>query len=279
MTLSLTPELKHAIRNDGVAKLEGFLDPQQLDSLRACYEWSIENPGPLAVRDSDGTNTVCVDNANPESLPIYRDVLFEMPFADFVADLWESEHVWYFAEELFMKKGEMPRTYWHQDTSYNPWGGQHWANFWISFCRVPKSNCLEVVRGSHRGPVHNGSTFNPEDPTEPLWPDRNDLPRLPDIEADRADDPNSWDVVSYDMEVGDVLFVHSNSLHGGGASDQHLRERHTLVLRFFGDDAFYTDLPEAEEIPSEDTQKVSCLRNSDLKPGDLYSQSSFLQLR
>ena len=140
---------------------------------------------------------------------------------------------------------------------------------------MPKSNCLEVVRGSHQGLVHNGSTFNPEDPTEPLWPTRTDLPRLPDIEADRSRNPNSWDLVSYDMEPGDALLIHSNSLHGGAPSNQHLRERHTLVLRFFGDDAFYTDLPAAAEISSEDIQKVSSLRNSDLKPGALYKPIIF----
>ena len=93
--------------------------------LRTCYDWGLNNPGPLAVVVSDGADQQFVDNANPESVSVYREVLFEMPFATILADLWESEHVWYFAEELFMKKGEAPRTFWHQDTSYNPWGGQH----------------------------------------------------------------------------------------------------------------------------------------------------------
>src|SRR5262249_57146895 len=99
-----------------------------------------------------------------------------LPFGRLFADLWGSEHVWYFAEEVFLKAGGRgSRTPWHQDTSYLPWAGMHWGNAWISFESVPKQNALEVVRGSHRGTLYHRTTFpDPNHPTPP--PPRGRLP-------------------------------------------------------------------------------------------------------
>ena len=76
-------------------------------------------------------------------------------------------------------------------------------------------------------PLHKGSEFE----------------RLPDIRADLARDPSSWDVATYDIEPGDVLFFHPYALHGGGPTDEQTPNRHTMVLRFFGEDAVYSPLP------------------------------------
>lgn len=168
-----------------------------------------------------------------------------LPFGRLFADLWGSERVWYFAEEIFLKKGgNAARTVWHQDTSYLPWAGDHWANAWITFQTLPKKNALEIVRGSHRGPRYDGSTFrDPDKPTEALhggdaWP------RMPDIEAERKLNPGAYEILSWDIEPGDVLVLHPGALHGGGPIDAATPERNTLVLRFFGDDATFSPLPD-----------------------------------
>ena len=45
------------------------------------------------------------------------------------------------------------------------------------------------------------------------------LPRLPNIEVERAADPGAFDIVSFASEPGDVLLVHPGSLHGGAPVD------------------------------------------------------------
>jgi hypothetical protein len=100
--------------------------------------------------------------------------------------------VWYQGEEIFWKKGVAARTPWHQHLSQLPWAGDHWANCWTSLGSVPATHCLEVIRGSHRGTLYDGITFNVDDPTEPFWGADSGMPRVPDIEADRAADPKSW---------------------------------------------------------------------------------------
>jgi ectoine hydroxylase-related dioxygenase (phytanoyl-CoA dioxygenase family) len=268
-------------RRDGAVKLERLLDAEMLAKCRAHYDWSVANPGPSAFNIFDGTvHRTINDNANPAAQPMYKKLVAEGPFADALADVWGSEHVWYFAEEVFGKEGgETGRSPWHQDTSYLPWGGAHWANLWISFEALPKANSIEVVRGSHHGRTYDGTTFtDPDDPTKPLhgadcWP------RLPDIEAERKADPGAWDVLSWAGEPGDVIMFHPHCLHGGAPVSADCPERHTLVLRFFGDDALFRPLPAQSRAryPRQGVLFTDDLAH--LKDGDRFRSPIFQQLR
>jgi ectoine hydroxylase-related dioxygenase (phytanoyl-CoA dioxygenase family) len=236
---------RKAFREDGAVLIKGCLNPEQLAECRAAFDWAVENPGPHATKMYEGTERRShVDNCNPLAKLRLDAMMASMPFGRLFADLWGSEHVWYFAEEIFLKEGgKGAPTLWHQDTSYLPWAGLHWGNAWISFEAVPKSNALQVVRGSHRGPRYDGVTFrDPDDPTEPLHGDGT-WPRFPDIEAERKRDPNAFEVMSWATEPGDIVVLHPGSIHGGAPVDASFPDRHTIVFRFFGDDATFSPLP------------------------------------
>lgn len=238
--------LRQAFREDGAVVVRGCLSREQVALCRAAFDWAVENPGPNATRMLRGTEHQShVDNANPRAKARLDELMMSLPFGRLFADLWGSKHVWYFAEEIFLKTGgRSPRTLWHQDTSYLPWSGMHWGNAWISFESVPKQNALEIVRGSHRGTRYDGTNFaDPNDPTQPLH-GGDVLPRLPDIEAERKLNPDAYDVLSWATDPGDVVVLHPGSLHGGAAVDPAFPDRHTLVFRFFGDDATFSPLPD-----------------------------------
>lgn len=241
-----TGEQKQAYARDGGFVAKGFLNPAQLKQARECFDWGIANPGPNAGTAYPGTEHAhVVHNSNPGAWQNGLKALTqEVPFAEYAGELWGSESVWYFSEELFMKTGgKVGNSPWHQDTSVMPTRGRHWANFWISFEPLPKQNSISIVRGSHRGKLYNGTSYSdPNDPTKPLHPD-SDLPRLPDIDADLARDPASWDLVSWETEPGDVIVFDPACLHGRAPLDAATPERHTLVMRFFGDDAVFSNLP------------------------------------
>lgn len=234
---------REAFQRDGVVKLEQLLDEPLLRRCRESFAWSLDHPGPLAHFTYKGTEQQHhVDNFNPAAVPMYHDLVSAPPFGETLAAIFGSNHVWYFAEEIFFREGgKAGRSPWHQDTSYMPIGGKQWANLWISFEALPRKNALEVVRGSHLGPRYDGSDFkDPSNPASPLH--GGDWQPLPDIERDRAVDPDSWDVVSFAMEPGDVLVLHPHCLHGGAPVDAATPMRRTLVLRFFGDDAIFQPL-------------------------------------
>ena len=241
----ITPEMRDAFLNDGAVVVRNCLTPEQLARCHEAFQWAIDNPGPYVFRKLDGTKLQThIDNANPNAKQRLDDLMETLPFARLFQELWGSRHVWYFAEEIFAKDGgKSGRGPWHQDTANLPWAGSHWGNAWVTFHKIPKKNSLEIIRGSHLGVQYDGASFsNPDDPTDPLYGDGS-YPRLPDIDKDLAADPTSWDVLSWDITPGDVLLLHPRSLHGGAPVDQDCPTRHTIVFRFFGDNAQFRPLP------------------------------------
>ncbi|WP_077145605.1 phytanoyl-CoA dioxygenase family protein [Sphingopyxis sp. KK2] len=274
--------VRKAYREDGAVLMKNVLNAEQLAACRDIYDWIVANPGPnghaLYRGDQKEHISSHVDNANPLVKDRLDRFVATLPLGDLFADLWGSRNVWYFAEEVFLKAGgEGTRTYWHQDTSYLPWAGNHWGNAWISFEPIPKKNALEIIRGSHRGPLYDGTTFSPNDPTDPLH-GGDALPRLPDIEAERKADPGKYEVLSWATEPGDVLFLHPGSLHGGANVDADCPERHTLVFRFFGDDATFRPLPAVSKSGYERNGNLFKEEVAKMEPGAPFRASIFPQI-
>jgi ectoine hydroxylase-related dioxygenase (phytanoyl-CoA dioxygenase family) len=230
-----------AFKNDGVVFLRGALDADAIQTAKEAFRWSVTHPGPAAAQ-FEGTEAAPArfyqDLINPDAMPHYLPMLERGPFANIVADVWGTPEVWFFYEQVFLKEGgEARRTPWHQDSSYLPIAGNDLAVMWISFDRLAKEDCLEFVRGSHRGPLYDGTRFDPKDDTAPLYGEGT-LPRLPDIEKSRA----SYDIVSWAIDPGDIILFHPAMLHGGAPTHQGGRRR-TLSLRFFGCDAVFSGRP------------------------------------
>ncbi|MBT3331355.1 MAG: phytanoyl-CoA dioxygenase [Rhodospirillaceae bacterium] len=251
---------------DGVVKLTDALDARSLAQVRTAYEWSLNNLGPHGKGGdwlSAETETF-EDKANPGAPEIYEGFLRQSGLAGLARDILRSEDLWFMYEQVFKKAGGCRRTPWHQDGSYLAVDGDHLIVFWISFAAVPKAEALEFVVGSHQGPLYNGSTFNIDDPTEPIYPD-DTLPRLPDIDARQRD----FDIVSWATEPGDIIAFHPNLLHGGGATMDRVRE--TVSLRFFGDDAVYAPRP------GPCGPRIAGLHDA-LTKGDAFRYPAFLKL-
>ncbi len=235
------------------------------------------HPSPAANRYGGGEGTFYQDLANPKAPAAYRELLEKSNAADIAAALWGSDDVWFMYEQVFLKEGgENRRTPWHQDSSYLPIDGSQIAVMWISFDPVAKNDSLEFVRGSHHGTMYDGSRFDPNDDTAPIYGDGS-LPRLPNIEAERS----RWDIVSWAVEPGDVIVFHPGVLHGGAATHRGTRRR-TLSLRFFGVDARYALRPgmSGKRRQVDDPEaSVFARAAAALSPGDPLRHPGFPKLR
>jgi ectoine hydroxylase-related dioxygenase (phytanoyl-CoA dioxygenase family) len=252
---------------DGVVALRGALDEKALGDALAAWEWSLAHPGPASsrVRQADQDATFYNDLFNPDCLAGYRAMLETSPLPAQMAELWGSPDVWFYYEQVFLKEGgQTRRTPWHQDSSYLAIAGDDLAVCWITFDPLSPEDSLEFVRASHRGALYSASRFELGDDTAPINPGST-LPRLPDIEADRA----SWDIISFPTRPGDVVVFHPKMLHGGASTRPHQRRR-TLTLRFFGRDAVYSPLDGRPGAPGV---------QGPLNPGDPYRDPRFLKLR
>ena len=226
--LRLDDTITETFRRDGVVHLPQVLAEEWVDALRDARARHIATGGQIW---------------RWREFPEYLEATKDTVIPDIVRALWGSDDVWFMYDQVFQKvKGAYAaRTPWHQDLSYLCVDGDDLAVVWITFDAVPAADALEFVRGSHRGPLHNGYSFDAkkiaEDPTSPLF--RSDkLPRLPAIELDR----DAWDIVSFDITPGDLVVFHPGMLHGGAPVIES-SQRRTLSLRFFGDDAVYARRP------------------------------------
>ncbi len=257
---------RETYERDGVVLLPGVMSPSDVAAALKAYEWSLANPGPGASKIPQRTNALFYqDLCNLDCLPAYTDMLKASPLPALIAQLWGTPDVWFMYEQVFLKEGgESRRTPWHQDSSYLAVGGNDLAVAWITFDAQTKEDSLEFVKGSHKGTLYDGSRFDLDDETLPIYPG-DQLPRLPDIEGHRKD----FDIVSFAVEPGDVVMFHPKMLHGGAATHGGARRR-TLTLRFFGQNSVYETrpLPAGPRMPGL----------HELKPGEPFRNEGFLKL-
>ena len=211
--------------------------------------------------------------------PTIARLIRESPIADIAWGLFRGQDVWYWSEQAWLKQGGYaPRTPWHQDTAYIPFAGPSFANLWIPLDSLPAENVLEVVRGSHRGTLYNGTTFERGNDTAPLFDER-DRPRLPEIEAERE----RWDIFSTDLNRGDILVLHPGCLHGGAPTYPGQRRR-AMSFRFFSNDVVYQPMPKfrGEDLAhtQEDRKDKLVPGMEKLSPGDpIYRTGAYRQIR
>jgi ectoine hydroxylase-related dioxygenase (phytanoyl-CoA dioxygenase family) len=273
--MRIPEQLRDDFQRDGVVHLANALCPATLRMAEAAWQWSIDHPGPGASRlPSNGDGTFYQDLANPAALDRYAPLVRETEIADIATAILGQPRVCFMYEQIFLKEnGTTRRTPWHQDTPYLPVEGHDLLVMWITFEPVEAAYALEFVRGSHRGPLYDGSRFDPQDDTAPLY-GTGELPQLPDIERDR----HAWDVVSWDVTPGDVLLFHPSILHGGGPTHAGMR-RSTLSLRFFGVDARVAQRPGMVAVESDaepvraDVHPLTRMRRR--LPGTPFSDPAF----
>ena len=71
MEVHITKDQQRTFADDGIVKLPGLISAALLDEIRACFEWSIAHPGPIASGKTEGENISFVDNGNPDAKPMY----------------------------------------------------------------------------------------------------------------------------------------------------------------------------------------------------------------
>jgi ectoine hydroxylase-related dioxygenase (phytanoyl-CoA dioxygenase family) len=221
-----------AFDRDGAVLVKSILPPEWVDRARSGLDAAIAAPDVL----SDDLGSLRVDQFPAARSPDLRSLIDDSPVAEIVGRALASP-VRFYMDQLFYKpQGHVLPTAWHQDTCYYNIAGHDLIRAWISPDPVPRNLSLEVVRGSH----HWNATYSPlagRDPEtskraqamlENARPDRpmlgadayedwtywsgvrdKSLPEVPDIDAHR----DSYDILGWDYEPGDVLLFHGNILH------------------------------------------------------------------
>jgi ectoine hydroxylase-related dioxygenase (phytanoyl-CoA dioxygenase family) len=224
-------------QTDGAVALRGVLDAQWLNKIATAIEDDIKNPGPF-YHGYDSDEGLFHGNLRLwESHPAFHDICLNSHLPAIAKEFLRSKKINLLYDQLFVKESRMSqRTRWHNDQPYWPISGEQVVSIWIALDLTTNENGrVEFIRGSHQWQ----RWFQPEPfgKTETIteYEKNPAYENIPDIEADR----DSYEIVSWDLNPGDVYVFHAMTVHGSGGNLLHDRRRRGYTVRYTGDDVVY----------------------------------------
>lgn len=187
---------------------------------------------------SEGQGMFFYDVAAWKSDRGVREVAFDSRLPELVSDLLGARYLNFWEDTTFVKAPHTrQKTAFHQDLAYFQIDGEQCVIVWIALDPVTQeSGAMQYVRGSHKwGETYAPNVFISQTPFRSS-PEK----RCPDIEAE----PAKYDIVSFDVEPGDVIIHHVKTVHGSGGNRSD-NWRRAVSFRYCGDEVRYLDRPGA----------------------------------
>lgn len=188
----------------------------------------------------------------------------------------KSTTINFFFDAVFVRShGSQFATPWHQDEPYWSVDGFDTCTLWMPLVPVKKKSALAFVPGSHRLDSafyqYNFGDLNPDGKTDV---DQSDFASLADTELpDIAADPESFGVVSWDMQHGDCVAFNGRTLHGGSGQLDDGSDLRVFTSKWLGDDVRikFRDC-------GMDPDHSAIMTEYGLKPGDRPSTGLYPQI-
>ena len=235
----LSLQLISQFHDTGVAVIRQCVSQQWLKTLVEAIETDINSPGPFfhGYQPDNSEGRFHGNLRLWEHDERFRAFCFQSLLPGLAAQLLDSKKVNLLYDQLFVKEPGTPnRTRWHNDQPYWAMRGWQVLSFWIALDPVTvDSGALEFVSGSHRW----DRWFQPHSFGETVGQDSYEInpnyEPMPDIEAQRED----YELVSWDLEPGDVYVFHGLTVHGSGGNLRRDQRRRGYAVRYTGDDVVY----------------------------------------
>lgn len=260
--VEVADDLVTAYRRDGAVVVRGLLDRGMLDLLKLGLDSYSSDPGELytRVQSEDGGGETLAGQFPSLRNPMLREFIEQGPGAELAARLMNTDSTQLVLDQVFYKQpGRIVPTPWHQDTPFLQVRGLDMARVWASCDPSPRGVTVEVVRGSHMwNVVYDTSTMARTEVATSAegeaftYDGMGDarLPAVPDIAANR----DSFDILSWDVEPGDVVVFNGNVLHGALGHPHHPHARRALAVMWGGPDLrYYRPVGPAMPLPGAST--------------------------
>lgn len=256
----LTLDEVHAFDRDGAVLIKGVLGDEWLDLAAEGLNSAIDSPDVMSSELSHGA--LRVDQFPAAKSPHLRRLIDESPIAAIVGQALQSPVAFYMDQMFHKPPGVIPPTPWHQDTCYYNLDGHDLIRAWVSPDEVAREVSVEVVRGSHRwnatyAPLAGRDASSDQQALEQFESATSDapvlgketfddwsyfsgvrdqsLPGVPEIEANRE----SFDILGWHYEPGDVLLFHGNILHSALGDVETTTARRAHASLWAGRDVRY----------------------------------------
>jgi len=220
----------------------GAADRFEVDDLAAAI-LSDPDARPLMENDDDDTDGVFLyEVAGWKHHRGIREVAFDSALPELSAELLDANSLNFWEDTTFVKTPHTrQKTAFHQDLAYFQIEGDQCVIVWIPLDPANEANGVtRYIRGSHKW----GETYAPNMFVSQTLMPGSPHEKCPDIEANEDD----YDIVSFDVQPGDVIIHHVMTVHGAGGNTTD-RPRRAISFRYCGDQVRYYDRPGAIQQP------------------------------
>lgn len=262
---------------DGVVCLRQVISPDWIDELRRGVEKNIVHPsdrGRVWNRDQHGRVTF-YDSQVWRDIPEYRDFVENSPMAEIAGRIMDVEAVNFFFDAIFTRStASQFRTPFHQDEPYWSVDGFDTCSAWMPLVPVEKRSALEFVKGSHawgeRYAQTNFGALTGDERDQVVYDDLagEGLAPFPDIEGNR----DQYEILSWDMEPGDVAIFNARIIHGGSGLLREDRDLKVFNTQWLGDDVRILFRHEGMDPDHSEVMTELGLRPGDRVGGPLYPE-------
>ncbi|WP_224823954.1 phytanoyl-CoA dioxygenase family protein [Cognatishimia sp. MH4019] len=232
----LTQAEKAAFRRDGAVHLKAQFGAEWIEKLRTGIDKDIAAPTDHFARHTKDPDAPAYleDFWAWDKIPEFEDFVRHSPCAPLAAELLGAPSVNLVMDNWFMREaGSNSRPPFHQDLAYFDFEGTMCV-LWLPLEPVTKENGIAFVKGSHlwdklfmrvrfadghASPdpqVVAGQTYHPP----------------PDVNAD----PEAYELLQWDLDLGDCIFFDMRTLHGGLSSVTPTQTVRRFTLRMTAPD-------------------------------------------
>ena len=270
---------------DGAILLSNVLEDRWVQMLAQGLEFANDHPDGMSAGVS---MPLRIDQFPASHSPKLKQLLDNSPIAEIVGSMLNAPVRFYMDQMFYKPAGLIAPSAWHQDTCYYNVDGHQLIRAWVCADPVPRNISLEVLRGSHLWNVTYRPPVGMDPESDPTGAarlnerfDRGEtligkeafdkwtyfdsfldpsLPVLPDIEQSR----DSFDIMGWDYQPGDVILFHGNIVHSalGGVELPHPRRSHASL--WAGPDVNYLkrrsqSIPDPKALYDHDPQNGQSL--------------------
>jgi ectoine hydroxylase-related dioxygenase (phytanoyl-CoA dioxygenase family) len=222
----------------GAICLRGVFDPRWIELVRVGVDECAANPSALSKTwTGDTSGRFFQDGFAWNRVDPLRRFIFESPASQVVAELMDASKVHFYMDHILLRDPSTNKpTPWHHDTPYCFVEGQDFCTIWLPLDPIRHGEGLRLVKGSHRWgkmflPVEFGSSQVYMNAAGNAVPYEN----VPDIDAD----PAAYEVLSWELELGDCVVFYCSMLHSAPAHLAEQGSRRVYSTRWVGNDARY----------------------------------------
>lgn len=149
----VSSEHLEVFQRNGVVCLRQVFDQKWLDLVAVGIARNLSAPSAYAqhLKAGGDTGRFFGDYCNWHRIQEFRAFVYDSPAAALAAQLMSSEKVIFYHEHLLIKEpGTQKETPWHHDQPYYPIDGWQACSMWMPLDPVPRTTCVQFVKGSHR---------------------------------------------------------------------------------------------------------------------------------